>query len=156
MHHVDTNKKHREKARWELFKNATCCLVHPGSSTPQNSSCSAIYLPSHKPFKYFLSTAGEARTNSCDILLSTLAHCWLTSKSSHQHCVDTRYNLEDLPVAMDDKDGWWERVSKLHAANAIRWWWWWWEKHILLVLYRNKVRHWQLNTDCRWMEVVGL
>ena len=26
MHYMDTNKIHREKARWKLHKNATCCF----------------------------------------------------------------------------------------------------------------------------------
>ena len=26
MHHLETNKKHREKAKWKLFKNAVCCF----------------------------------------------------------------------------------------------------------------------------------
>ena len=34
MHHVDTNKTHREIARWELIKNAACCLEQNLEATP--------------------------------------------------------------------------------------------------------------------------
>ena len=52
MHHMDANKTYEEKARWELHKNANCCLgTNPGSSTPQNRSCTATYLPFYKPPK---------------------------------------------------------------------------------------------------------
>ena len=40
-----------------------------------------------------------------------------------QLCVDTGYSLEDIPGAMDDRDGRWERVREICASNAI-WWWW--------------------------------
>ena len=42
-----------------------------------------------------------------------------------QLCTDTTYSLEDLPGAMNDRDGWWERVMEIFAGNA-RWRWWWW------------------------------
>ena len=45
----------------------------------------------------------------------------------HQLFADTEYSLEDLPGAMDDRDGWRERVREIHASGAKwLWWWWWW------------------------------
>ena len=38
---------------------------------------------------------------------------------------DTGYSLEDLLGAMDDRDGWQERVREIRAGSAT-WWWWWW------------------------------
>ena len=32
--------------------------------------------------------------------------------------------LEDLPGAMDDRDGWEARVREI-SASSTRWWWWW-------------------------------
>ena len=32
-------------------------------------------------------------------------------------------SLEDLTGAMDDRDGWWERVREIHAGS-MTWWWW--------------------------------
>ena len=44
-----------------------------------------------------------------------------------QLCADTGCSLEDLPGAMDHRDGWRERerVRKIRA-NGVTWWWWWW------------------------------
>ena len=77
-------------------------------------------------------------------------HCWrskdeiisdiLQSISSHgrakvgrpartyirELCIDTECNLENLPVAMDDRDGWQERVREICASCMTWWWWWWW------------------------------
>ena len=51
MYHLDVNRAHREKSRWERHKNATCCFKQILEATPpQNCSCIATYLPSHKPF----------------------------------------------------------------------------------------------------------
>ena len=41
-----------------------------------------------------------------------------------QFCADTKYILEDLPGAMDDRDRWWERTRKIHAGSMTSWWWW--------------------------------
>ena len=35
-----------------------------------------------------------------------------------------RIQPEDLPGAMDDRDGWWEWVRRLRAV-IVTWWWWW-------------------------------
>ena len=40
-----------------------------------------------------------------------------------QLCADTGCNPEDLPGAMDDKEGWQERVRNIRADGAT-WWWW--------------------------------
>ena len=40
-------------------------------------------------------------------------------------CTDTRCNPEDLPKAMDDREGWRERANNIRADSAT-WWWWWW------------------------------
>ena len=45
-----------------------------------------------------------------------------------QFCADTGCSLEDLPEAMDDRDGWQERFREIRAAGAT-WWWWWFLKH---------------------------
>ena len=43
-----------------------------------------------------------------------------------QLCADTGCSPEDLPEAMDDREGWRERVRDIHADGATWWWWWWW------------------------------
>ena len=52
MHFTDTNKMHEEKPKWELCKNSMCCFEQIIEATPnKNCSCTATYLPSHKPLK---------------------------------------------------------------------------------------------------------
>ena len=41
-----------------------------------------------------------------------------------QLCTDTGCSPEDLLEAMDDREGWWERVRGIQTDSA-RWWWWW-------------------------------
>ena len=42
-----------------------------------------------------------------------------------QLCADTGCSLEDFPEAMDDRDGWRERVREIRAGS-VTWWWWSW------------------------------
>ena len=44
-----------------------------------------------------------------------------------QLCVDTGCSPEDLPKAIDDREGWRERVRN-NRADSATWWWWWWVK----------------------------
>ena len=60
---------------------------------------------------------------------------WSGKNYLHQFCVGTRCNLEDLPEAMDDKDGWWERVRELRVVSATLWRWWW----LLLLVTWNHI-----------------
>ena len=41
-----------------------------------------------------------------------------------QLCADTGGSLEDLPEAMDDREGWQQRVREIRA-DGTTWWWWW-------------------------------
>ena len=60
-----------------------------------------------------------------NILLWTPSHGWAKAgwpsrTYIQQLCADTGYNLEDLPGAMDNRDGWRER--EIHAGS-LAWWW---------------------------------
>ena len=78
------------------------------------------------------------------------AHCWrsrdwlisdiLRRTSSHgraeagrpartyiqQLCANTGCGLNHLTRAMDDRDGWRERVMEVCDGGTTWWWWWWW------------------------------
>ena len=63
-----------------------------------------------------------------NILLWTPSHGWEKVGQPartyiQQLCADTGCSLEDLPEAMDDRDGWQERVGEIHASSAT-WCWW--------------------------------
>ena len=64
-----------------------------------------------------------------DILLWTYSHGRAKAGRPartyiQQLCADIGCSLEDLSGAMDDREGWLERVRKIHAASAT-WLWWW-------------------------------
>ena len=40
-----------------------------------------------------------------------------------QLCVDTGCSPEDLPEAMNDREGWREKVRDIRADGITRWWW---------------------------------
>ena len=40
-----------------------------------------------------------------------------------QLCADTGCSLKDIPGAMDDRDGWRERVSEICFGGWTLWWW---------------------------------
>ena len=73
----------------------------------------ATYLPSRKPFKlkeqYLQDTAGEVRTNSCDVLLWTPSHGRASvgrpARTYQQHlCTDTGCWLEDRQWTIETND----------------------------------------------------
>ena len=77
-----------------------------------------------------------------DVLLWTPSHGRAKSgrparTNVQQLCADTRCSLEDLPEAMDDSEGWRERVRDI-CAHGAWWWWWWW-----FVCYKGNLK----NTD---------
>ena len=42
-----------------------------------------------------------------------------------QLCEDIECSPEDLPVAMNDREMWRERVRDISTGGTTRWWWWW-------------------------------
>ena len=63
-----------------------------------------------------------------DVLLWTPSHGrakagWPARTYIKQHCANTGCSLEDLLEAMDNREGWWERVRDIRADSTI-WWWW--------------------------------
>ena len=52
-----------------------------------------------------------------------------------QLCTDTGYSLEDLPGAMDDRDGSQERVSEIRDGGVTLLWWRCQEKNLYILQY---------------------
>ena len=68
------------------------------------------YLPPITNNQQDADVAGEARTNACDVLQRTPTHRRasvgrLARTYRQLLCTDTGYSLEDLPEAMDGRDG---------------------------------------------------
>ena len=114
-----TLTKHIEK---KLDGNCTrmpqAVQTNPGSNIPQNSNCTATYLPSLKPSKLdkqdMWDTAEEVRTFIRDVFLWTPSHGrasigQLIRTYRPQLGRDTGCSHVDLPEVLDDRDKWWER-----------------------------------------------
>ena len=77
--------------------------TNPGSSTQQNSSCTATCFPSHKPYNktkktYRTLLEKQGRTHKKYSLIhscSWMCQCWPISKDLHQLRTDIGCNLED-------------------------------------------------------------
>ena len=52
-----------------------------------------------------------------------------------QLCADTGCSLEDLPEAMDDREGWRERVRDIRADGATWWWYTHYQSNIYIYIY---------------------
>ena len=96
-----------------------------GSSTPQNNSCKATYLSSHKPSKEDeQDILGQTHEWMSFMILLLDSHTWSyqclpTSKTDiHQFSEKTGCHLEDLPRAMTDRNEEWKRVKAILAAAA--------------------------------------
>ena len=89
-----------------------------------------------------------------DILLCTPSHGRAKAERPAktyipQLCVNTGYNLEDLPGAMDKRDRWWERVRKIQAGSSSWWWWWWWHKEFYTTCMQHSLRNLILKVKCK-------
>ena len=74
-----------------------------------------------------------------DILLWTPSHWWAKAgwparTYIQQLCADTGCSLEDLPRAIDHRNGWQERVRETHAGSVT-----WWYIYIYIYIHSNRV-----------------
>ena len=112
-----------------------CCEQYwrsPGGNTPQNF-CSVTYHPSRKLSKLDeLTHAGHCWRSKDELISDVLLWILLHGRAKagrpartyiQQLSVDTGCNHEDLPEAMNDKEGWRERVRDIRADGTTRWWW---------------------------------
>ena len=53
-------------------------------------------------------------------------------------CADTECSPEDLPEAMDDREGWRVRVRDIRADGAT-WRWWWWRERERILIWKESV-----------------
>ena len=63
---------------------------------------------------------------------------WPARTYTQQLCADTGCTPEDLLEAIDDGEGWWERVRDIYADGATRWWWFLFSLHFLTFLSNKK------------------
>ena len=119
MHHVDANKIHEEKARWELRKNATSCFEQILIVKPHKKAAVwplTSYLTDHprhvrhcwrsKNELLIVISNGPRHMNT---LVVTELQIYI-----HQLCVDNGCSLDYLPGAMDDR-------CTIHSPDLQNW-----------------------------------
>ena len=108
--------------------------------TPQSSSCMANYYPLRKLSNLdepdMRESTGELRTNSSEIYSCGPLHMDGKRQDdqpepTYNSSADTGCSVEDWPGAMDDREGWRERIKEIRAGSAT-WWWWWWFSGLFL------------------------
>ena len=89
---------------------------------------------------------------SRDELISDV-HLWISSPGwakagppartyIQQLSEDTGCSPEDLPKAMNDREGWRERVRDIHAGGMTRWWWYLLNRNVYLKPYNYLRKCW--------------
>ena len=131
-----------EKALLQLHKNATSNIEQVLETAHRNAA--AIRPPTTHCENYQNWTNQTFRTStgwrSRDKLISDVLQ-WTPSHGRakvgrpartniQQLCADTGCRPEDLPEAMDDREGWRKRVRYISADSVTWWWWWWWYMHV--------------------------
>ena len=110
--------------------------TNPGGSISQRSSCTATKQSFTKTIQVRWTRHARHCWRSRDELISDILQ-WTPSHERakagrpartyiQQDCADTGCSFEDLPEAMDDREGWQEIIRETHAGNARWWWWGWW------------------------------
>ena len=102
MHHGNAEKLTKEKAWLELQKNAMSYIEQILEAT----------LHKTRPLTSHLYNHPSKKKKICETLLEMQgwSHKWPSLMDSntlmYQLCVNIGWSLEDLPGAMDDRDGW--------------------------------------------------
>ena len=93
--------------------------TNPGSNIPQNSSCTAAYLPSLKPSNWTRHVGSYWRSKN-EFIINVLQ--WTLSQYranlGRPSRTDTVCSLKDLPKAMDDWDEWRERFREIRTSHT--------------------------------------
>ena len=93
-------------------------------SNPQNSNCTATYLPSHKSFKWdaqdMLGTAGSSLIFSHELQHSHTNVGQPAKTYVRRQCANTGCTLKDLHRVKDDRDGEREREKERKSQGTPR------------------------------------
>ena len=79
-----------------------------------------------------------------DVLLWSSSHGWAKAgwparTYIQQLCADTGFSPEDLPEALENREGWQKRVKDIDADGAR--WWWWWYLYMYIYIYIKWIWH---------------
>ena len=113
MHHMNANKTHGEKAKWELYKNVTCCFEQIKKTTPHKTATAYPHLPPNPNSKTnkvrcgggeLLEKQGQTHKWHSTNCFTWTCQCW-SRTNLHQLCADIGCSFQNLPVTRKES-GW--------------------------------------------------
>ena len=122
LHHLDFSKIPGEKARWELHKDPICCFEQILEAAPPPKRLYSHLPPITQTIQVRRVKYAKSKLIS-DVLLWTptperTSVDWPVKTYIHLLCVDTGCLLEDLPVALTDRDRWFERLKWIYFIST--------------------------------------
>ena len=133
-----------EKAWWQLHKNAVSNIEQVLEATPHKAAAVRSLTTYHKTIKIRRTRHkghcwGSRDELISDVLLWIPSHGWAKAgwpawTYIQQFCANTECSPGDLLEAMDDREGWRERVRDI-CANGARWWWGWYILAIFSLIF---------------------
>ena len=129
MHHVDADRTYREKTWRQLHKNAASNIEQALETAPYKTA--TVQPPVTKTIKIRRTRhAGHCWRSRVELISDILQ--WTPSQGRakagrpvrtyiQQLWADTGCSPEELPKAMDDREGWRERVRNIRA-DSVTWW----------------------------------
>ena len=133
MHYMDTNETDDEKFWRQLHKNAAGNIEQVLEATSHKAAAIRPPTTHHQNYQRRTRHAGHSWRSRDELIRDVLlwTHSHSRAKSGRparsyiqQLCEDTGCSPEDMPEAMNDREGWRERVSDIRA-DCTTWWWWW-------------------------------
>ena len=135
MHYLNAKKTYGKKAWRQLRKNAASNIEQVLEAAFRKAAAVRPPTPITKTIKIKRITHAVHCWRSrdeliSDVLLWTPTHGREKARQPartyiQQLCAATGCSREDLPEAMDDREGWQKRVRDI-CADGTTWWWWWW------------------------------
>ena len=130
---MDANQTYGEKVWRKLHKNAAS-NIKPKTAPHKAATVRPLTPPHHENYRRTRHAGHCWRSRDehiSDILLWTHSHGRAKAGRPartyiQQVSADTGCSLEDLPEAMDGREGLRERVREIRADSTTWWWWWWW------------------------------
>ena len=118
-------------------KNARSSIEQVLGVTPQKAAAIRPRTTYHESYQRITRHAGHCWRSRDELISDVLL--WTPSQGKaeaerpacnyiQQLCEDTGCSPEDLSEAMNDREGWREKVRDIRADGTISWWWWcWWD-----------------------------
>ena len=134
MHHLDADLAYTEKACRQMHKNATGSIKQILEATSLKTAALLPPTTISKTIQIRRTRYAGHCWRSKDKLISDVP-LWALSQGRasvgqpdwtylQQPFKDTVCSVEDLLEAMDDRDGWREKIRVIHVCSTTRWWSW--------------------------------